>query len=73
LHKFISPTFTWACLIIRDLAEGSVNLKFTGGFTGEIEENAIENFRHVSNMTYLNQIPPNWKSWMLLLFHMSCG
>jgi hypothetical protein len=39
--------------VIKDLAEGSVNLKFTGGFTGEIEENTIENFRDVSNMTYI--------------------
>jgi len=38
--------------VIKDLAEGSVNLKLTGGFTGDIEENTTENFRDVSNMTY---------------------
>jgi hypothetical protein len=38
--------------VIRDLAEGSVNLKFTGGCTGETEENTIEHFRDVSYVTY---------------------
>jgi len=38
--------------VIKDLAEGSVNLKFTGGFTGDIQENTVKNIRDVSNMTY---------------------